>query len=107
MSDEDRDADERYADHDDLHYRDVAGIGRVDLYEALMNLAMFDAKFPRRVRGTLGPICGKISAANQAGRRVASTRRTSRRQRTGAELQQVRHGARRPRRSNDDRRYSG
>lgn len=38
MSDEDRDADERYADHDDLRYRDVAETGRADLYEALMML---------------------------------------------------------------------
>lgn len=107
MSDEDRDADERSADRDDPRYREVAAIGRADLYEALMKLARFDAKFPRRVRGTLGPKCGKISAANQEGRKVASTLRTSRRRRTGAEFQQARHGGCRPRRSNDDRRYSG
>jgi len=41
MSDEDSDADACYAGHDAPRYRDVAEIGRADLYEALMTLAGF------------------------------------------------------------------
>lgn len=41
MSGEDDNTGERFADHDAPRYRDVAEIGRADLYEALMTLAGF------------------------------------------------------------------